>query len=162
MVHHSEYNKYSIGHQQHHTPRGTRPEETIVTDNQWEPVPHFVDQNEIEEEYHEWGARKILVNRNNIPDSDLSLALVWIIPGGEEDKHHHEDCDQIVHVLSGECEIEMGDTVYSMSIGDTLHIPKGVPHAASNQGWEPVRLLAAFASGSVKTRVDSTAKGKAS
>jgi quercetin dioxygenase-like cupin family protein len=43
--------------------------------------------------------------------------------------HEHGE-EQLVHVLSGAIELELGATTLSLTAGDLVHVPGGVPHGA--------------------------------
>ena len=122
-----------------------------MNDDTMEFEDNFRSVDEVEPERFEWGARKFLVNAATVRDAKMTLAVVWIAPGKEEPLHSHPNCEQLVHVLDGECEFELGDTLYHLDAGDTVRIPAGVTHQALNSGWEPVRLLATFNVGAVVT-----------
>lgn len=45
--------------------------------------------------------------------------------------HTHDDHDEIVQVLDGECEARVGDERRVLKKGDTMFVPKGTPHGVS-------------------------------
>lgn len=44
-------------------------------------------------------------------------------------RHEHGE-EQLVHVVSGAIELELGATTLSLAAGDLVHVPSGVPHGA--------------------------------
>lgn len=130
-----------------------------MDDNDWLDGSIFVDAGMIDPEDHEWGARKTLVNAAAIADAEMTFALVWVMPGMEDPMHTHPNCEQVVHVLAGECDFQVGDTVYTLTMGDTIRVPRGVPHTAACTSWEPLRLLVAQSSPRPETRMVEPSAG---
>lgn len=122
-----------------------------MEDGLFEPDAFFSDAETLDAEMHPWGGRKFLVNGALMPDAEQTMAVVWILPGEEEPLHFHPNAEQLTHVLAGECELVVGDTMYHMEAGDTVRVPRNVPHQAACTGWDPVRLLATFSSPRVQT-----------
>lgn len=46
--------------------------------------------------------------------------------------HTHQDHDEIVQVLDGECEAVVNNESRSLKKGDIFFVPKGTPHKVSN------------------------------
>jgi quercetin dioxygenase-like cupin family protein len=122
-----------------------------MNDDLFEGDAFFVDAEELEAEKHPWGGRKFLVNGSLFPDAEQTVSLVWIAPGKEDPLHRHPNAEQVTHVLGGECEFQLEDALYHLVAGDTLRVPRGAEHQATNTGWEPCRLLLAFSSPAVET-----------
>jgi quercetin dioxygenase-like cupin family protein len=57
--------------------------------------------------------------------------------------HVHPNSAEYLHVISGASEHLMGDHWVALKPGDTLRIPKGVPHQARTQG-ESFRALIVY------------------
>ena len=55
--------------------------------------------------------------------------------------HTHEHEDETSHVLAGTLGVELGGETLTLTAGDTLRKPRGVPHTFWNAGDEPVRFL---------------------
>jgi quercetin dioxygenase-like cupin family protein len=111
----------------------------------------YADPESIEADDFDWGARKTLVNGASMPGAEQTLALVWILPGHNDPPHQHPNAEMIAHVLGGECDFQMGDAIYNLVAGDTIRVPRGVPHSAACAGWEPVRMLVAQSAPKVET-----------
>ena len=45
--------------------------------------------------------------------------------------HTHEEHDEVIQVLDGECEAVIGDERRPLKKGDTFFVPKGIPHKVS-------------------------------
>jgi quercetin dioxygenase-like cupin family protein len=105
------------------------------------PDLYYADAEMIDAEEFEWGARKTLVNDSLMPGAEQTVALVWVMPGREDPLHAHSSSEQVAHVLAGECEFQVGDSLYHLVPGDTLRVPRGVVHSATCTSWEPLRMI---------------------
>ncbi len=63
-------------------------------------------------------------------------AVMTLKPNGEssEDLNVHKKSDQVVLVVEGEIEAEVGGTKRTLKTGDTCIIPAGTPHRLNNRG----------------------------
>ncbi|HEY3268885.1 MAG TPA: cupin domain-containing protein [Armatimonadota bacterium] len=112
----------------------------------------YSDIESVESEDFEWGAKKTLVNARLMSEAELTFAIVWMLPGQEEPLHAHPNCEQIVHVLSGEAEFRLHDALYNLVAGDTIRVPRGVAHNAMASGWEPLKMAVCQSSPAVQTQ----------
>ncbi|WP_410793138.1 cupin domain-containing protein [Kribbella sp. C-35] len=95
-------------------------------------------------ELQEWGKLEWMVS-GAIGNSDtMTVGRCTIEPGQQNPPHHHPNCDEILHVVSGTIDHRLGDRQLPMSAGDTISIPVGTVHNARNVGSEPAVLLIAF------------------
>lgn len=65
-------------------------------------------------------------------DTDGSLAVFEQIghtPNGGPPLHIHPNQDEWFYILEGEYYFQVGEDKYSMKAGDTIFLPKNVPHA---------------------------------
>jgi quercetin dioxygenase-like cupin family protein len=79
---------------------------------------------------------------------------VWqqsIEPGHGTPLHSH-DCDEVVTVRRGTCQVRVGATVYQFSAGATIVLPAAQTHQIVSCGAEPLELLAVFPDSPVMTR----------
>jgi len=99
---------------------------------------------EVEPILYDWGALKWLCNNEATPGCEQSFGLVHILPGRTNPLHWHAAAEELVHILSGECDIKFDDKWHRLRPGLTLYIPPGVKHELKNNGWEPVIYIASF------------------
>ena len=111
----------------------------------------YADAEMADAEDFEWGSRKTLVNAKAMPGAEMTFALVWVLPGQEDPLHQHPNAEMVAHVLAGECEFQVGDALYHLVTGDTIRVPRGVPHQACCTGWEPLRMVVAQSAAAVET-----------
>jgi quercetin dioxygenase-like cupin family protein len=108
----------------------------------------------IEPVQYEWGAVKWVCNNDVAPGCDQSFGLVHMLPGKTNPLHWHTAAEEIVYVLSGECDIQLQDRWHHLAPGLTLHIPPGVRHELKNNSWEPVVYIASFSASMRGTMFD--------
>lgn len=94
--------------------------------------------------HYDWGAVKWVISGKVIPGSRQSFGLVHVLPGKTNPEHWHTAAEELVYMLAGVCTVRVGDAVHALRPGQTLHIPAGVKHVVSNEGWEPVVYVASF------------------
>lgn len=70
-----------------------------------------------------------------------SLAEAKLLPGQQTQLHRHQRSEELYHVTRGYGHMRLGDEIFEIAAGDTIHIPPGTPHALSNTGPEPLHLL---------------------
>ena len=73
------------------------------------------------------GTVSILANGTETGGAFTLLESVQI-PGSEPPLHVHEREDELFYILKGEVSVIVGDTVHKLVAGQTLFLPRGVPH----------------------------------
>ena len=64
------------------------------------------------------------------------------VPAGEGPPIHiHHDADEIIHVIDGRFELFLDGEMIPRRPGDTVLVPRGVPHSFRVTGSRPGRLL---------------------
>lgn len=61
--------------------------------------------------------------------------------GGQIPNHYHKWEDQTFHVIEGKLEAKIGNEVYMLNAGDTVHCPREVSHYMKNIGDTDARLI---------------------
>lgn len=106
---------------------------------------YFVEPDDIESLAFDWGVLKWL-NTPDVTGSDrFSAGVVTLEPGSGHERHTHPESDEILYVLDGEGEQEVGDESKSITTGDLVFVPEGIEHGTHNTGWKPLQLLAVYA-----------------
>ena len=80
----------------------------------------------------------------------LSLWRQSMAPGSATPPHQH-DCEEVVLVLEGSGEVEIGGTRMPFGPDTTLVLPPNLPHQIFNTGASPLRTIAAFSATPVGT-----------
>jgi quercetin dioxygenase-like cupin family protein len=76
----------------------------------------------------------------------LAMLRVTCRPGFNPPVHIHRDEDELFHVLEGQAAFLVGDRIVSAGPGDTVWLPRGIPHAARFDS-EVVRCLVTLTPG---------------
>jgi mannose-6-phosphate isomerase-like protein (cupin superfamily) len=69
---------------------------------------------------------------------------LWIDPPDQIWHDFLHDVDELVLLLEGDCQIEMGGRTLRLHTGDELLIPAGTRHTVRNCGEGPARWLHGF------------------
>lgn len=80
----------------------------------------------------------------------LSLWRQSMAPGSATPPHQH-DCEEVVLVLEGSGEVEIGGTRTAFGPDTTLVLPPNLPHQIFNTGAAPLKTVAAFSATPVGT-----------
>lgn len=99
----------------------------------------------------EWGGLQWLCGKEIDPESEMTFGMVFIHPGTSNNRHYHPNCEEVIFVLSGECDHTLGDEVYHLKPGMMLRIPRNVMHNATVTSWEPCRMIIAYSAADRKT-----------
>ena len=105
-----------------------------------------VDQKDVEAKDFEWGSIKWLCNSSLASAAEQTFGLLYINPGQKNRVHVHSNCEEILYVMSGECDHGLGDEVYHLEPGMMIRVPSGVKHDAVNDGWEPMKAVVCYSS----------------
>jgi quercetin dioxygenase-like cupin family protein len=76
----------------------------------------------------------------------MTTGIVMIEAGQANPRHFHPNCDEVLHVLQGRIRHTMNEVTVDMGPGDTVSIPKGVLHNATNIGETPAVMAISFSS----------------
>lgn len=104
-------------------------------------------------EKHPWGSLTWYASKE-LGNSDFTTAgICRILPGAENPRHMHPNCQEILYVLDGEIEHSFGDdpNPVRMANGCAITIPSGVFHNARNVGGREAVLLITFSSAERRT-----------
>ena len=78
-----------------------------------------------------WYAGHLFEYLLDAEDTGGSLALMRVTarPGFDPPAHVHANEDEVFHILEGHASFRIGERVVSAGPGDTVWLPRGVPHA---------------------------------
>lgn len=91
-----------------------------------------------------WGEISWLVGAKEMPGAEQTLGVVTIHPNQRNPLHAHPNCEELLYVMSGECEHKLGDEIYHLSPGSVIRIPRGVKHWARCTSDEPLVAVISF------------------
>ena len=81
------------------------------------------------------------------PDADMSLARMTVAAGVTSELHHHTNCSETLHLVSGQVSQRIGDDWIVMNEGDTCLIKIGQLHQTQNLGETEAVLMIAYSAG---------------
>lgn len=93
-----------------------------------------------------WGWIRWLMNSEADPDAEMTFGMVYIKPGQENPLHLHPNSAEFLHVLEGSCDHLVGSEWARLKVGDTVRIPKNVPHRARTTS-EACRVIVVYDTG---------------
>lgn len=75
---------------------------------------------------------------------ESQLVLMNLIPGEEIGSEVHPDNDQFFRFETGNGDVIINDTTYSVSDGDAVIVPKGAQHNVINTGTEHLKFYTIY------------------
>src|SRR4051794_28006492 len=106
----------------------------------------------------EWGQLVWLVRGATMPEAEQTFGVVTIEPGKRNPLHSHPNCEELLYVLSGECDHKLGDEMFHLTPGSVIRIPPDVPHWARCTTSEP--LVAVISFSAPDRRTDTLEEGQ--
>ena len=97
-------------------------------------------------ETFEWGTLQWLANGRLAPGAEQTFGVSTIGPGGRNPLHYHPNCEEVLYVVSGECEHTFDGRAVKLAAGDVIVIPAGVKHNLVNTGPTDVVCVISFSS----------------
>lgn len=94
----------------------------------------------------DWGQLVWLVGGAAMPGAEQTFGVVTIAPGHRNPLHAHPNCEELLYVLSGECDHRLGEEMFHLKPGSVIRIPRGVPHWARCTTSEPLVAVISFSS----------------
>lgn len=79
-----------------------------------------------------------------VAQDEMSVRLVVLPPDVPRTAHYHPHCAEFFMVLEGRGYIWWDGEFHRVQPGDTVFLPKGVPHATVPTGGEPMKLVCFF------------------
>lgn len=76
--------------------------------------------------------------------NELVSITIFSFDKGEEISSHKSSGDAMVTVLEGVGKITIGDNVYVLKDGETIIMPKGIPHAVYGEEKFKMLLIVSF------------------
>jgi quercetin dioxygenase-like cupin family protein len=84
----------------------------------------------VETQQFPWGHIRWLMNGTIDPRAEMTMGVVHFEPNQSNVLHVHPNSAEYLHMLSGSAEHLIDGRWVTLKAGDTLRIPKGVPHQA--------------------------------
>ncbi len=103
---------------------------------------------------YDWGQVVWLVSKRLGNSDHQSFGRVTVFVGENIPGHRHVDSDEVLHMVSGRLEQEVGNDVYTLGPGDTISIPAGAWHRAHALGDEEAIGVISFNSAEHQTEYE--------
>jgi quercetin dioxygenase-like cupin family protein len=116
-----------------------------------EPKVAVVDGRNADRHDFPWGDIQWLVNDGIAPGCRQTFGVVHILPGQRNPLHYHPNCEEILYMVSGECDHSFDGQWAHLTPGMAICVPAGVRHNLENRGDEPVHCIISFSSGDRQT-----------
>ena len=100
-----------------------------------------------------WGEIRWIWNSQIDGSAEQTLGHVIIHPGKKNALHAHPNCEELLYVLTGECDHWVGDEKYHLKPGMMINIPRDFGHYAQVTSSEPLRALIFYSSPDRKTNI---------
>lgn len=91
-----------------------------------------------------------LVRKNNYfrnviyTSTNLQLVLMCLMPNEEIGEEVHSNVDQFFRIESGKGQLIIDNTIYKISDGDVIIVPKGTYHNIRNTGINPLKFYTLY------------------
>jgi quercetin dioxygenase-like cupin family protein len=92
----------------------------------------------------DWGFMQWVCSGTLFPDAQVTVGYVEMNPGAGNPRHLHPNSDEVLFLIEGSLEHSLGDEVFQMSAGSSIHIPRSVPHGAANHRTVVARMVVAY------------------
>jgi len=90
-----------------------------------------------------WGllGRKALLTPK--PFHSLEVVVARFAPGGStgDEPYTHGDSEELLIVVEGRVHVQVGEDLYDVAAGDSVHYESSTPHRVANAGDEPAEVL---------------------
>lgn len=83
-----------------------------------------------------------------------SAVVYFEIEPGNRLAHHTDSAEEILYVVAGDAEAEVGDERGRLAAGDLAVIPAMVPHGLANVGDETVKVVGFFSESEIISTFD--------
>lgn len=91
-----------------------------------------------------WGELAWLIGEQQTPGAEQTFGVVTISPGQRNPLHMHPNCEELLYVVSGECDHKLGEEMMHLTPGSVIRIPRGIPHWAKCTSAEPLTAVISF------------------
>jgi quercetin dioxygenase-like cupin family protein len=91
---------------------------------------------------------------NRFAGSEDSAVVYFEIAPGDRLPLHTDSAEEILYIVSGELEAQVGDERGRLKAGDLAVVPAMVPHGAVNPGDEVVKVVGFFSASEITSTFD--------
>lgn len=84
-----------------------------------------------------WGSYTVISDKPNV----YKLKRLDVLPGKELSLQYHHKRSETWAVISGQGQLQIGDTIYSIGPDECYYIPRGALHQLRNTGTEDMSII---------------------
>ncbi|MFP4176934.1 MAG: cupin domain-containing protein [Planctomycetota bacterium] len=112
----------------------------------------LIREPDAEREKHNWGTMIWYCGGERGRSEEMTFAQCELLPDCKTREHHHEECEEIIHVVNGIVRHHMaGERDFlELSDGDTLVIPPCKKHQIENIGDEQASIIMIWSSANLE------------
>jgi quercetin dioxygenase-like cupin family protein len=100
----------------------------------------------------DWGDLTWWASRSQGNSGTMTVGRCRLKPGQANPRHRHPNCGEVLVVMRGRiAHTAAGGGTVELGPGDSVSIPRGIPHQARNVGAEMAELFIAFDSADRET-----------
>jgi quercetin dioxygenase-like cupin family protein len=104
-------------------------------------------------EPHPWGTLRWLAGSGAGNAEGVTLGVVTIEVGSANPRHVHDNCEEVLYLLSGRLRHSLGADLVELGEGDVIVVPAGVAHHADNIGDVPAEMVVVYSTGTRQFRL---------
>ncbi len=105
---------------------------------------HYIKEQDIEGLQLPGRLWKKLIGPEEGDCQNMILGVVIFPPESNPGTHKHDNEEEIIYVISGRGETQVGDKVYPLEPGVAVFTEPGVEHGVKTLGDEPLVLISVF------------------
>ncbi len=98
-------------------------------------------------EEHPWGWLNFVSELATTGVEGVTVGMARIAAGSENPLHTHDNCSEIILLLSGAVDHVVGEEFLHLESGDVLIVPAAVPHQARSVGSDTAEMVVVYNSG---------------
>jgi quercetin dioxygenase-like cupin family protein len=98
-------------------------------------------------EPHPWGTLQWLAGSGAGNAEGVTVGRVTIEVGSGNPRHVHDNCEEVLYLLTGRLRHSLDEDVFELGEGDVIVVPAGVVHHAENVGDVLAEMVVVYSSG---------------
>ena len=102
----------------------------------------LIDWNNIKYQPHDKGGIRRFFDRKSAMSERIEMHVSTLNPAVKSHEPHTHEPAEIVIMMEGTTEMEIGGKIYPGEVGDVYFLGSGIPHAIRNTGSKPCMYLA--------------------
>ena len=95
----------------------------------------------------DWGSLNWLASKQVGNAEGLTLGRVVIKKGQSNPRHCHPTVEEVLYLMKGKLEHDIGDETVVLEAGDVLTLPAGASHCARSVGDEDADMIVVYSAG---------------